>query len=127
MSTLAAVDGFAETFSWFIMGVAPGGGSEKPELDPAAEGVLFVVEGELTLAGERYRILPGGQAFMPPGSDWQVHSESGSSVHFHWIRKGYEFVEVGGFSLRRGPAMEHGFYVLKARRSIPQLGFGRGR
>ena len=60
VSTLAAVDGFAETFSWFIMGVAPGGGSEKPELDPAAEGVLFVVEGELTLAGERYRILPGG-------------------------------------------------------------------
>ena len=42
------------------MGVAPGGGSEKPELDPAAEGVLFVVEGELTLTGERYRILPGG-------------------------------------------------------------------
>lgn len=51
---------FTETFSWFIMGVAPGGGSEKPELDPAAEGVLFVVEGELTLTGERYRILPGG-------------------------------------------------------------------
>ena len=48
------LSGFAETFSQYIMEVSPGGGSERPELDPEAEGVLFVVEGEmvLTLAGE---------------------------------------------------------------------------
>ena len=39
--------GFAETFSQYIMEVAPGGGSDRPELDDGAEGVLFVVEGEL--------------------------------------------------------------------------------
>ncbi len=89
------LSGFAETFSQFIMEVAPGGGSEKPELDSEAEGVLFVVEGELslTLAGERHRMTPGGYAFIPPGSDWQVKNEAESPVRFHWVRKAYERVE----------------------------------
>ncbi|QTF92071.1 bifunctional allantoicase/(S)-ureidoglycine aminohydrolase [Halomonas sp. BM-2019] len=89
------LSGFAETFSQYIMEVAPGGGSERPELDPEAEGVLFVVEGELalTLAGERHRLVPGGYAFIPPGSDWQVKNESEASVRFHWVRKAYERVE----------------------------------
>lgn len=87
--------GFAETFSQYIMEVQPGGGSDKPELDPQAEGVLFVVEGEmsLTLAGEKHTMTPGGYAFIPPGSDWQLRNESGEPVRFHWIRKAYEFVE----------------------------------
>ncbi|SDL55811.1 (S)-ureidoglycine aminohydrolase [Modicisalibacter muralis] len=89
------LSGFAETFSQYIMEVGPGGGSERPELDPAAEGVLFVVEGEmtLTLAGERHRMVAGGYAFLPPGSAWQVRNESGAPVRFHWVRKTYEFVE----------------------------------
>ncbi|MEA3252486.1 MAG: bifunctional allantoicase/(S)-ureidoglycine aminohydrolase [Pseudomonadota bacterium] len=89
------LSGFAETFSQYIMEVSPGGGSERPELDPAAEGVLFVVEGEmtLTLAGERHRMVPGGYAFLPPGSSWQVRNESNAPVRFHWVRKAYEFVD----------------------------------
>ncbi|MDI5933431.1 bifunctional allantoicase/(S)-ureidoglycine aminohydrolase [Halomonas kalidii] len=89
------LSGFAETFSQYIMEVSPGGGSERPELDPAAEGVLFVVEGEmtLTLAGERYRMTPGGYAFIPPGSDWRVRNEADSAVRFHWVRKAYEAVD----------------------------------
>ena len=43
------LSGFAETFSQYIMEVAPGGGSEQPELDPRAESVLFVTEGEATV------------------------------------------------------------------------------
>src|SRR5688572_33387546 len=39
------LSGFAETFSQYIVEVAPGGGSDRPELDPGAEGVLFVVAG----------------------------------------------------------------------------------
>ncbi len=48
------LSGFAETFSQYIMDVKPEGGSDKPEPDAKAEGVLFVVEGELslTLAGK---------------------------------------------------------------------------
>src|SRR5579871_4254195 len=47
------LSGFAETFSQYIMEVASGGGSEHPEQDEKAEGVLFVVEGEIevTLQG----------------------------------------------------------------------------
>ncbi|APE30256.1 (S)-ureidoglycine aminohydrolase [Halomonas aestuarii] len=88
------LSGFAETFSQYIMEVSPGGGSDRPELDPEAEGVLFVVEGEmtLTLAGERHRMVPGGYAFLPPGCDWQVHNDADAPVRFHWVRKAYERV-----------------------------------
>ncbi|GAA0559950.1 bifunctional allantoicase/(S)-ureidoglycine aminohydrolase [Halomonas salifodinae] len=87
--------GFSETFSQYIVEVSPGGGSNKPELDEGAEGVLFVVEGEmvLTLGGERHVMQPGGYAFIPPGSDWTLRNESDAAVRFHWIRKAYEFVE----------------------------------
>ncbi|WP_104204739.1 bifunctional allantoicase/(S)-ureidoglycine aminohydrolase [Billgrantia saliphila] len=89
------LSGFAETFSQYIMEVSPGGGSERPELDPAAEGVLFVVEGEMTLtiAGERHEMTPGGYAFLPPGCHWQLRNESKAPVRFHWVRKAYEYVE----------------------------------
>ena len=43
------LSGFAETFSQYIAEVQPNGGSDKPETDSSAEGVLFVVEGEITL------------------------------------------------------------------------------
>ena len=48
------LSGFAETFSQYIMEVAPGGGSDRPEPDAGAEGALFVVEGEVavTLSGK---------------------------------------------------------------------------
>ncbi|MFD1215586.1 bifunctional allantoicase/(S)-ureidoglycine aminohydrolase [Microbulbifer celer] len=89
------LSGFAETFSQYIMEVQSGGGSDRPESDPNAEGVLFVVEGELTLTlnGQRFRMEEGGYAFIPPGSDWKVHNECASTLRFHWIRKYYERVE----------------------------------
>ena len=89
------LSGFAETFSQYIMEVAPDGGSDKPEPDANAEGVLFVVEGELnlTLVGKSYTMLPGGYAFVPPGAKWSVRNISKQPVRFHWIRKAYEFVE----------------------------------
>ena len=89
------LSGFAETFSQYIMEVAPGGGSDRPEPDKNAEGVLFVVEGELTviLAGQRHVMQPGGYAFIPPASDWRVHNESSAPVRFHWIRKSYDAVD----------------------------------
>ncbi len=88
------LSGFAETFSQYIMEVAPGGGSDRPEPDQGAEGVLFVVEGELdlTLAGKSHMMSPGGYAFVPPGSDWQVRNRGEAPVRFHWIRKAYEAV-----------------------------------
>ncbi len=89
------LSGFAETFSQYIMEVAPGGGSDRPEQDAEAEGVLFVVEGDLALEleGRNHVLQAGGYAFIPPGCNWRVKNEGGEAVRFHWIRKAYEAVE----------------------------------
>ena len=89
------LSGFAETFSQYIMEVGPGGGSDKPEPDAGAEGVLFVVEGELTvtLADTTHLMRPGGYAYIPPASAWSVKNEGREAVRFHWIRKAYEAVD----------------------------------
>ncbi len=86
------MSGFAETFSQYIMEVAPGGGSDTPEPDGGAEGVLFVVEGslELTLGKVRHVLVPGSYAFIPPGTDWSLRNEGKEAARFHWIRKRYE-------------------------------------
>ena len=86
------LSGFSETFSQMIVEVAPGGGSDRPEPDPEAEGVLFVVEGELavTVDGADHRMEAGGWAFLPPGSGWSVRASGAAPARFHWIRKRYE-------------------------------------
>ncbi len=89
------LSGFAETFSQYIMEVAPGGGSDRPESDASAEAVLFIVEGalSLTLNGVRHSMLPGFYAFIPPGVAWSVSNSGAEPVRFHWIRKSYEAVD----------------------------------
>lgn len=89
------MSGFSETFSQYIMEVAPGGGSAKPELDSNAEAVLFVVEGEMVLniEGTRHLLKSGGYAFIPPASHWTLSNDGGDHVRFHWIRKSYEAVD----------------------------------
>ncbi|WP_016997224.1 bifunctional allantoicase/(S)-ureidoglycine aminohydrolase [Kocuria atrinae] len=91
--------GFAETFSQYLMEVSPGGGSDKPEEDPDAESVLFVMEGslELTLGDEPgdddiHTLNPGGYAFISPGETWTVHNRGSEEVRFMWVRKRYQKV-----------------------------------
>ena len=93
------LSGFAETFSQYIMEVSPGGGSDRPELDPAAQGVLFIVEGTATLTvdGKTHQMITGGYAYLPPSSDWTLHNKGTEMLRFHWIRKAYE--EVDGLAL----------------------------
>ncbi len=87
--------GFSETFAQYIMEVAPGGGSDRPEPDPQAEGVLFVVEGAMTLTmnGQVHELKTGGYAFIPPSSKWSLRNTASAPVRFHWVRKAYEKVE----------------------------------
>jgi len=89
------LSGFAETFSQYIMEVRPGGGSDRPEPDKGAEGVFFVVEGEVTvtIGGESHRLTPGGYAYLPPASGWSVRNNGNGAARFHWVRKAYEFVD----------------------------------
>ncbi|KAG5939590.1 hypothetical protein E4U53_007767 [Claviceps sorghi] len=88
------LSGFAETFSQYIMEVLPGGGSDRPELDPQAEGVLFVVQGHpvLTVAGVVHALTPGSYAYLPPSTTWTLANPSDHPARFHWIRKAYDAV-----------------------------------
>ncbi|GAA2886050.1 (S)-ureidoglycine aminohydrolase [Aminobacter niigataensis] len=89
------LSGFAETFSQYIMEVQPGGGSDRPEPDAGAEGVFFVVEGEVTVtvAGKSHVLTPGGYAYLPPASGWTMRNAGVETARFHWIRKAYEYVD----------------------------------
>ncbi|MEO0633287.1 MAG: bifunctional allantoicase/(S)-ureidoglycine aminohydrolase [Pseudomonadota bacterium] len=86
--------GFAETFSHYIMEVAPGGGSEQPDTDPQAQAVLFVVDGtcDLIVDGQQHSLTAGGYAYLPAGTEWTLRNTADTPVRFHWIRKRYHAV-----------------------------------
>jgi len=86
------LSGFAETFAYYLMDISPGGGSDSPEPDPGAEGVLFVVAGSGTLDidGDPHPLGPGSFAFLPPGSRWSLWASDAEQLAVHWIRKRYE-------------------------------------
>ena len=89
------LSGFAETFSQYIVEVSPGGGSDRSDTDPAAQSVIFVVEGEaaLTFSGDTHRMEPGGYAYLPAGLDWSLKNTGTEAVRFHWVRKAYQAVD----------------------------------
>lgn len=86
------MSGFSETFSHYLMEVAPGGGSDMPEPEPDAQSVIFVVEGEvwLSLNGQEHELGAGGYAYIPAGCTWRLHNGASHAAKFHWIRKLYE-------------------------------------
>ena len=88
------LSGFSETFSQYVVEVMPGGGSEQPEPDAGAEGVLFVVEGQASLVvdGKSHLLKPGGYAFLPAGIAWTLSNKGTVPTRFHWVRKRYEAV-----------------------------------
>ena len=89
------LSGFAETFSQYLMEVGAGGGSTRPEPDPRAEAVLFLLDGELelTVEGQPHVLAPGGYAWLPPGCGWSVRNTGADPARFHWFRKAYEDVD----------------------------------
>ena len=89
------LSGFSETFSQYIMEVQPGGGSNQPETDTNAEGVLFVVDGSIAISfnGKKYDLTEGGYAYLPAGLIWKLRNETDKVAKFHWIRKSYQYVD----------------------------------
>lgn len=88
------LSGFAETFSHYLMEIAPTGGSDMPEPDDDAEGALFVVGGQLTLnlVEKEFELRPGSFAYVPPGCAWRIHNRGEGPAQVHWIRKLYQRV-----------------------------------
>ena len=82
------LSGFAETFSQYVVEVAPGGGSDAPEPNDAAEGALFVLRGSLALThgGETHAMEAGGFAFVPPGARWALKNAGDDDAAFVWVR-----------------------------------------
>ena len=89
------LSGFAETFSQYIVEVSAKGGSTRPETDAAAQGVIFVVAGEITLTidGKAHTLSLGGYAYLPAGCDWTLANNGPDKATFHWIRKKYVAVD----------------------------------
>jgi (S)-ureidoglycine aminohydrolase len=89
------LSGFAETFSQYVVEVASGGGSDRPEDDADAEAVLFVVAGAptLTIGGDEHALGEGSYAYLPPGVSWTLRNHGDATATFHWVRKSYRRVE----------------------------------
>ena len=86
------MSGFAETFSQYVMEVAPGGGSDRPDAESGAEHWLFFTEGlaTLTIGGTGYEVEAGSYAYIPAATPWTLLVEGSAPARFHWLRKLYE-------------------------------------
>jgi (S)-ureidoglycine aminohydrolase len=86
------LSGFAETFSQYVMEVAPGGGSDAPDAETGAEHWLFFTDGlaTVTIDGTGYEMEAGSYAYIPPATRWTLLAEGASPARFHWLRKLYE-------------------------------------
>ncbi len=86
------MSGFSETFSQYVMEVAPGGGSDAPDAEKGAEHWLFFTGGlaTLTINGTGYEMDAGAYAYLPPGAVWTLLAVGAAAAQFHWIRKLYE-------------------------------------
>src|SRR5690606_16792534 len=86
------MSGFSETFSQYVMEVAPGGGSGSPDPETGAEHWLFFTEGlaTLTIGGTGYEMEAGSYAYIPAGTAWKLLAEGKDHARFHWLRKLYE-------------------------------------
>ncbi|KAH8096200.1 ureidoglycine aminohydrolase [Aureococcus anophagefferens] len=121
------LSGFAETFSQYVVEVAPGGGSDAPEPNDAAEGVLFVLRGSLALThgGETHAMEAGGFAFVPPGARWALKNAGDDDAAFVWVASDdlrhdmhcniVTFQPGAVIPFLETHVMEHGLYVLEGK------------
>jgi (S)-ureidoglycine aminohydrolase len=86
------MSGFSETFSQYVMEVAPGGGSDAPDAEMGAEHIIFVTDGLVTITvdGQGHDLDAGGYAYIPAGARWTLLAEGATPARFHWVRKLYE-------------------------------------
>jgi len=89
------IEGFATTFSQYMVEVSPGGGSQRPDDDLSMEHALFVLSGELTLSinGDSQSIASGHFVYIPAGAEWALKNPSDDQkATLQWIRRPYDAV-----------------------------------
>lgn len=89
------IDGFATTFSQYMLEIGPGGGSDNTDQDAAMEHAVFVTGGslELSLNEEPHLLKPGHFVYVPAGALWTIRNTSAKNVaSLHWIRRRYQAV-----------------------------------
>ena len=89
------LSGFSETFSQSIVELSPGGGSDNPEQDMAAQAIIYVVRGEIEIThfGVTHKLEVGGYAYLPAGKPYSIRNASEETATFHWFRKQYQAVD----------------------------------
>ena len=89
------LSGFAETFAQYAVELAPEGGSDQPEPERGAQGMIFIATGtaRLVVGAEPFDLVPGTFAYIPPGVTWSIWNRSDETCQFHWIRKRYTHVD----------------------------------
>ena len=87
--------GFSETFAQYVMEVAPGGGSDRPEPDARAQAAIFMVDGEMTILfdGVERPMRAGSFAYIPAGAAWTLRNTGSVAAKFHWVRKVFAVVD----------------------------------
>jgi len=90
------LSGFAESFAQYALELKPGGGSDMPEPDPAAQAALFVAKGHLRLGigAERFELRPGSFAYLPASAPWSLWNVGDDDAGVHWIRKRFDRSET---------------------------------
>ena len=88
------LSGFAETFAQYIVHLGANGRVLQGEVDPQAQGVLFVLRGELrlTLGITQHDLCAGSYVYIPAGQVWGLSNQS-DDARLVWIRKRYESLD----------------------------------
>ena len=75
------MSGFATTFSQYVVEVAAGGGTTRPESESGIEAVLFVVDGtpRLDVDGHAHTLEPGTHVYLPPDTPWSLVNADGAA------------------------------------------------
>ena len=90
------IEGFATTFSQYMVEIKPGGGSQDPDDDPSMEHALFVLIGrlELSINGKNHGVIAGHFAYIPAGASWMLNNTSqADNATLQWIRRRYHAVK----------------------------------
>lgn len=89
------VQGFATTFSQYMVEVSQGGGSSNPDPDSGIEHALFITRGnaDVSVDGQNSTLAAGDFIYIPNGCSWTLQNSGKDKLHFHWFRKRYEQVD----------------------------------